>query len=74
MVAARGEPGLRSLVTEIENDGGTATAVVADVADPGLTALPGSREGRGCLARHVTARLKRRSNAGADQPPEEFKY
>ncbi len=34
VVAARGEPGLRSLVTEIENEGGTATAVVADVADP----------------------------------------
>jgi NAD(P)-dependent dehydrogenase (short-subunit alcohol dehydrogenase family) len=33
VVAARGEPGLRSLVTEIENQGGTATAVVADVAD-----------------------------------------
>ena len=34
VVAARGEPGLRSLVTEIENEGGTAAAVVADVADP----------------------------------------
>jgi NAD(P)-dependent dehydrogenase (short-subunit alcohol dehydrogenase family) len=34
VVAARGEPGLRSLVTEIENRGGTALAVVADVADP----------------------------------------
>jgi NAD(P)-dependent dehydrogenase (short-subunit alcohol dehydrogenase family) len=33
VVAARGKPGLRSLVTEIENGGGTATAVVADVAD-----------------------------------------
>jgi NAD(P)-dependent dehydrogenase (short-subunit alcohol dehydrogenase family) len=34
VVAARGELGLRSLVSEIENGGGTATAVVADVADP----------------------------------------
>jgi NAD(P)-dependent dehydrogenase (short-subunit alcohol dehydrogenase family) len=34
VVAARGKPGLRSLVIEIENDGGTATAVGADVADP----------------------------------------
>jgi pimeloyl-ACP methyl ester carboxylesterase len=32
VVAARGEPGLRSLVTEIENGGGTAMAVVADPA------------------------------------------
>jgi NAD(P)-dependent dehydrogenase (short-subunit alcohol dehydrogenase family) len=34
VVAARGEPGLRSLVDEIEKAGGTATAVVADVTDP----------------------------------------
>ena len=34
VVAARGEAGLTSLVTEIEAAGGTATAVVADVADP----------------------------------------
>jgi NAD(P)-dependent dehydrogenase (short-subunit alcohol dehydrogenase family) len=34
VVAARGEPGLKSLVAEIEAAGGTATAVVADVADP----------------------------------------
>jgi NAD(P)-dependent dehydrogenase (short-subunit alcohol dehydrogenase family) len=34
VVAARGEPGLRSLVAEIEAAGGTATAVVADVTDP----------------------------------------
>jgi NAD(P)-dependent dehydrogenase (short-subunit alcohol dehydrogenase family) len=34
VVAARGEPGLKSLVDEIEAVGGTATAVVADVADP----------------------------------------
>ena len=34
VVAARGEAGLKSLVTEIEVAGGTATAVVADVADP----------------------------------------
>jgi NAD(P)-dependent dehydrogenase (short-subunit alcohol dehydrogenase family) len=34
VVAARGEPGLRSLVTEIQDAGGTATAVVADVTDP----------------------------------------
>jgi NAD(P)-dependent dehydrogenase (short-subunit alcohol dehydrogenase family) len=33
VVAARGEPGLHSLVTQIENSGGTAVAVVADVAD-----------------------------------------
>jgi NADP-dependent 3-hydroxy acid dehydrogenase YdfG len=32
VVAARGEPGLRSLVIEIENGGGTAMAVVADPA------------------------------------------
>ena len=35
VVAARGEPGLKSLVAEIEAAGGTATAVVADVTDPG---------------------------------------
>jgi hypothetical protein len=34
VVAARGEPGLRSLIAEIEEAGGTAPAVVADVADP----------------------------------------
>jgi NAD(P)-dependent dehydrogenase (short-subunit alcohol dehydrogenase family) len=34
VVAARGEPGLKSLVAEIEAAGGTATAVVADVTDP----------------------------------------
>jgi NAD(P)-dependent dehydrogenase (short-subunit alcohol dehydrogenase family) len=34
VVAARGEPGLRSLVAEIEAAGGTATAVVGDVTDP----------------------------------------
>ncbi|MDT7580305.1 MAG: hypothetical protein QOK35_1569 [Pseudonocardiales bacterium] len=34
VVAARGEPGLKSLVTEIEAGGGRATAVVADVTDP----------------------------------------
>src|SRR3954453_20860631 len=34
VVAARGEPGLTSLVAEIEAGGGTATAVVGDVADP----------------------------------------
>jgi NAD(P)-dependent dehydrogenase (short-subunit alcohol dehydrogenase family) len=34
VVAARGEPGLRSLVAEIEAGGGRATAVVADVTDP----------------------------------------
>src|SRR5215217_7286580 len=34
VVAARGEPGLRSLVAEIERAGGAATAVVADVTDP----------------------------------------
>lgn len=34
VVAARGEPGLRSLVAEIESGGGAATAVVADVTDP----------------------------------------
>jgi NAD(P)-dependent dehydrogenase (short-subunit alcohol dehydrogenase family) len=34
VVAARGEPGLRSLVEEIEKAGGAATAVVADVTDP----------------------------------------
>jgi NAD(P)-dependent dehydrogenase (short-subunit alcohol dehydrogenase family) len=34
VVAARGEPGLRSLVAEIDAAGGTATAVVADVTDP----------------------------------------
>jgi NAD(P)-dependent dehydrogenase (short-subunit alcohol dehydrogenase family) len=34
VVAARGEPGLRSLVEEIRADGGEATAEVADVTDP----------------------------------------
>jgi NAD(P)-dependent dehydrogenase (short-subunit alcohol dehydrogenase family) len=34
VVAARGEPGLTSLVAEIERGGGRATAVVADVTDP----------------------------------------
>jgi NAD(P)-dependent dehydrogenase (short-subunit alcohol dehydrogenase family) len=34
VVAARGEPGLKSLVAEIEAGGGRATAVVADVTDP----------------------------------------
>jgi NAD(P)-dependent dehydrogenase (short-subunit alcohol dehydrogenase family) len=34
VVAARGEPGLKSLVAEIEAAGGAATAVVADVTDP----------------------------------------
>ena len=34
VVSARGEPGLKSLVAEIEAAGGTATAVVADVTDP----------------------------------------
>ena len=34
VVAARGEPGLKSLVAEIEAAGGTATAAVADVTDP----------------------------------------
>jgi NAD(P)-dependent dehydrogenase (short-subunit alcohol dehydrogenase family) len=34
VVAARGEPGLRSLVEEIRAGGGEATAVVADVTDP----------------------------------------
>ena len=34
VVAARGEPGLTSLVAEIEAAGGRATAVVADVTDP----------------------------------------
>jgi NAD(P)-dependent dehydrogenase (short-subunit alcohol dehydrogenase family) len=34
VVAARGEPGLKSLVAEIEAAGGRATAVVADVSDP----------------------------------------
>ena len=33
VVAARGEPALRSLVAEIEQAGGTASAVVADVTD-----------------------------------------
>src|SRR3954468_11866802 len=33
VVAARGEPGLRSLVDEIRAAGGAATAVVADVSD-----------------------------------------
>jgi NAD(P)-dependent dehydrogenase (short-subunit alcohol dehydrogenase family) len=33
VVAARGEPGLKSLVAEIEAAGGAATAVVADVTD-----------------------------------------
>ena len=33
VVAARSEPGLQSLVREIERGGGEATAVVADVAD-----------------------------------------
>lgn len=33
VVAARGEPGLRSLVDEIRSTGGEATAVVADVTD-----------------------------------------
>ena len=74
VVAARGEPGLRSLVTEIENDGGTATAVVADVADPGLTALAGLERGVVVSARHAPARLERHSSAGAVLPPEEFKY
>jgi NAD(P)-dependent dehydrogenase (short-subunit alcohol dehydrogenase family) len=34
VVSARGEPGLKSLVAEIEAAGGTATAVVGDVTDP----------------------------------------
>jgi NAD(P)-dependent dehydrogenase (short-subunit alcohol dehydrogenase family) len=34
VVAARGEPGLRSLVEEIRADGGEAVAEVADVTDP----------------------------------------
>src|SRR3954467_4574997 len=34
VVAARGEPGLRSLVEEIRTDGGEAVAEVADVTDP----------------------------------------
>jgi NAD(P)-dependent dehydrogenase (short-subunit alcohol dehydrogenase family) len=34
VVAARGEPGLTSLVAQIEGAGGRATAVVADVTDP----------------------------------------
>jgi len=34
VVSARGEPGLKSLVAEIEAAGGMATAVVADVTDP----------------------------------------
>jgi NAD(P)-dependent dehydrogenase (short-subunit alcohol dehydrogenase family) len=34
VVAARGEPGLHSLVAEIEQAGGAATAVIADVTDP----------------------------------------
>src|SRR5215217_6679692 len=34
VVSARGEPGLKSLVAEIEAGGGTATSVVADVTDP----------------------------------------
>ncbi|MDT7554878.1 MAG: hypothetical protein QOI16_3418 [Pseudonocardiales bacterium] len=34
VVASRGEPGLRSLVAEIDQAGGTATSVVADVTDP----------------------------------------
>jgi NAD(P)-dependent dehydrogenase (short-subunit alcohol dehydrogenase family) len=34
VVAARGEPGLRSLVEEIRADGGEATAEVADVTHP----------------------------------------
>ncbi len=34
VVAARGEPGLTSLVAEFEAGGGRATAVVADVTDP----------------------------------------
>jgi NAD(P)-dependent dehydrogenase (short-subunit alcohol dehydrogenase family) len=34
VVAARGEPGLRSLVSEIEQAGGEASAIVADVTDP----------------------------------------
>ena len=33
VVSARSEPALRSLVAQIEADGGSATAVVADVAD-----------------------------------------
>ena len=46
VVAARGEPGLRSLVTEIENEGGTATAVVADVAVPAQVQAVGDRAGQ----------------------------
>ena len=34
VVAARGEPGLRSLIAEIQRAGGTAPAVVAEVTDP----------------------------------------
>jgi NAD(P)-dependent dehydrogenase (short-subunit alcohol dehydrogenase family) len=34
VVAARGEPGLASLVAEIEGGGGRVTAVVAEVTDP----------------------------------------
>ncbi len=33
VVSARGEPGLRSLVEEIQEGGGEATAVVADTAE-----------------------------------------
>ncbi len=33
MVSARGEPGLRPLVEEIQAGGGEATAVVADAAE-----------------------------------------
>jgi NAD(P)-dependent dehydrogenase (short-subunit alcohol dehydrogenase family) len=43
VVAARGEPGLRSLVAEIEAGGGRATAVVADVTDPGQVAAVADR-------------------------------
>ena len=52
VVAARGEPGLKSLVAEIEAAGGTATAVVADVTDPAQ--VPGRRRPR---RRHEYGRL-----------------
>jgi NAD(P)-dependent dehydrogenase (short-subunit alcohol dehydrogenase family) len=43
VVAARGEPGLRSLVAEIEDAGGAATAIVADVTIPAQVAAVADR-------------------------------